>query len=275
MRIDGKLIAESIKEDLKERIEKLKEKGITPHLAVVLVGNDPSSVSYVNQKKKVGEEIGAVVSLYRLSQKVELLELVNLLNKDLSVHGIILQRPNPLHIPKEELDLLVVPKKDVDGFHPVSPFTPPIALAVLKILTSIFTIDKIKTKKILIIGRGETGGKPIADTLKKMRIQFQVAHSKTEHIENLTKNADIIISCVGRPHILRHSILNKKTILIGVGMHPEEDKLKGDYDVDEVKDLVSAYTPIPGGVGPVNVACLFSNLLDATRLQTEEVLVRN
>ena len=246
MKIDGKLIASEIKKTLKIQISDLKSKNVTSHLAVILAGSDPSSHTYVRQKQKVGEEIGAKVTIHHPSKLDKLVQLVQSLNTDPSVHGIIIQRPLPFDIPKHQLDQLVIPAKDVDGFHPDSPFTPPIALAVIEILKFIFKNQTInyqlstnnsflawlQAKKVLIIGRGETGGKPIADYLKKLKIPFTLAHSKTSPVEfkKLTLNADIIISAVGKSNIVRPSILSSKSILIGVGLHPEDDKLKPDYN---------------------------------------------
>src|SRR3989338_5697956 len=243
MKIDGKLIASEIKKTLKIQISDLKSKNVTSHLAVILAGSDPSSHTYVRQKQKVGEEIGAKVTIHHPSKLDKLVQLVQSLNTDPSVHGIIIQRPLPFDIPKHQLDQLVIPAKDVDGFHPDSPFTPPIALAILKILNHIYGsqyLNILISKSLLIIGRGETGGKPIADYLKKLKIPFTLAHSKTSPVEfkKLTLNADIIISAVGKSNIVRPSILSSKSILIGVGLHPEDDKLKPDYNQEEIADKV-------------------------------------
>lgn len=282
MRIDGKFIASQIKATLKEKITELNQKNVTPQLAVILIGNDPSSEVYVRQKLKVGEEIGVNVVLHRLTpskDKQPLIKLVQKLNNDKSVSGIIIQRPTPIDISKEELDLLVIPQKDVDGFHPDSPFNPPIASAVLKILEYVEKdlcnnpnsplkqnycepfLPWLKKQKILVIGRGETAGRPIAQTLIKMGVNIEIAHSKTENMEKLCITSNIIITCVGRPNIVRHNMVSNKTILIGVGLHQEDRKLKTDYSEQDIADQVAYYTPVPGGVGPVNVACLFDNLI--------------
>lgn len=286
MKIDGRLIASEIKLTLKEKIQSLGQRNIIPQLAVVLIGNDPASEVYVRQKLKVGEEIGVQVSLFSLQQSktgsdpvLELKSLIKKLNTDPLIHGIIIQRPVPINIPKEELDLMVLPQKDVDGFHPDSPFTPPIANAVLKILEYVEKdlcsnpksqlaqnycepfMPWLKKQKILVIGRGETAGRPIAQTLQKMGVNLEIAHSKTENMEKLCLASDILITCVGRPDIVRHNMVNSKTILIGVGLHQEEGKLKTDYYEEEVADRIAYFTPVPGGVGPVNVACLFENLI--------------
>ena len=292
MRIDGKHIALEIKSKLKVQVEDLKSKGIFPHLFVILIGDDPASVTYVGQKQKVADEIGvklSVIRKQRTKNKEQIINIVKKLNYDPLVHGIIIQRPLPLDIDKEELDKLVVPEKDVDGFHPNSPFTPPVASAVLKIIEWVQTNshpelvsgstkmlkriqhDKLtftnwlKKQKILVIGRGETAGKPIADTLKKMGIPFTLAHSKTTNINELCLTSNIIISCVGRPNVVRHNMISSKTVLIGVGLHSENGKLQTDYNQEEIAGIASYYTPVPGGVGPVNVACLFENLITACK----------
>ena len=286
MRIDGKHIAAEIKSKLKVQVEDLKSKGIFPHLFVILIGDDPASVTYVGQKQKVADEIGvklSVIRKQRTKNKEQIINIVKKLNYDPLVHGIIIQRPLPLDIDKEELDKLVVPEKDVDGFHPNSPFTPPVASAVLKIIEWVSKDccsnmesplkqnycqpfkSWLKEKKILVIGRGETAGKPIADTLKKMGIPFTLAHSKTTNINELCLTSNIIISCVGRPNVVRHNMISSKTVLIGVGLHSENGKLQTDYNQEEIAGIASYYTPVPGGVGPVNVACLFENLITACK----------
>lgn len=285
MRVDGKIIASEIKKELAKRVREIHSQNILPHLAVILVGDDPSSQAYIRQKKKVGEEIGIKISKIKdqRSKRVELISLVNKLNHDSSIHGVIIQRPLPVKIDKDELDKLVIPQKDVDGFHPKSPFTPPVALAVLRILKYVFLTTKkqyfiitnnyegefikwLKEKKILIIGRGETAGTPVANTFKKMNINFNVAHSQTKNIKELCLLSDIIISCVGKPNIVRRQMITDKTTLIGVGLHLENGKLQTDYNQEEVSQKALYYTPVPGGVGPVNVACLFENLVKAASI---------
>lgn len=275
MKIDGKVIAHDIKEELKKQVFRLRRKNIIPHLAVILVGNDPSSLIYIKQKKKLGEEIGVKISIYNLEctiNKKRLANLVNKLNKDKTTNGIIIQRPIPFQIEKEELDRLVTPGKDVDGFHPHSQYLPPVALAVAKILDWVKNDKKnsepllqwLKKQKILVIGRGETAGRPIAEFLRKNQLKFTAAHSQTDNIKQLCLSSDIIISAVGKPNIVRPDMVTAKTILIGVGLHPEEEKLQTDYNQEEIAGKVAFYTPVPGGVGPVNVACLFENLIKAS-----------
>lgn len=274
MLIDGRLIAEDIKKDLKKKVLLLRNKNIIPHLAVVLVGVDPGSLVYIKQKEKIGEELGVKISNIKfkiLDRKEEIIKKIKSLNNDKSVHGIIIQRPVPLNIGKEELDRLVSPEKDVDGFHPDTRFTPPIALAVLNILKYVSKSLKepnfknwLVKKKILVIGRGETAGLPIADYFKKTGIKITVAHSQTNNLKKLCSTADIIVSCIGKPEIVRQDMVTNRTIIIGVGLHTEDGKLQADYNQQQIASKVAFYTPVPGGVGPVNVACLMENLVLAS-----------
>lgn len=304
MQIPGKQIALSVREELEVKIKRLAGRQIHPHLAVVIVGNDAPSHMYVRQKKKTGEALGITVSVYALPEGTtqnHLMKLTDSLNNDASVHGIIIQRPVPLLIPNEIFDLLVKPQKDVDGFHPLSLFTPPIAMAVLRILAwvhqqeiqnSKFKVQNhnkkfknenaqrtthnpstllgaspqlffswLREKKIVIIGRGVTSGRPIARTLRNHDIFFTVAHSKTMNVEELCQRSDIIISCVGQGSVLRHHMIHTHTILIGVGLHEEDGKLAPDYNQEDIAAVAGYYTPVPGGVGPVNVACLLENVV--------------
>jgi len=270
MKIDGKEIASRMFGSLKPRIDKLKEHGIIPHLAIILIDKDPASVVYVNQKEIKGEKIGAKISVKRLSSDVsesKLLSAIEQLNNDNNVHGIIVQRPLPKNINSNAISLAIEPNKDVDGFHPNSKFQPPIALAVLKILKDISSLTRshLAKLKIVVIGKGETGGKPIIDMLRKMNIEPSIIDSKTKNPEALTKKADIIISAVGKSDVVRPEMIKKGLILIGVGLHRGDDgKLHGDYDEEKIKNIASFYTPTPGGVGPVNVAMLLKNLVLAT-----------
>lgn len=315
MLIDGRQIAQELKFSLKLKVSRLIKNGINPHLAILYVGNDPGSFSYVNAKRRFGAEIGVKVIIYPSQsdqifasnnsklQREEILTLIRNLNTDKSVHGIIVQRPLPIPIEKSELDLLVSPRKDVDGFHPQTQFNPPVALAVDKILKWVahdlctnpdsplkhtpcdHYLNWLKKQKILVIGRGETAGKPIAKYLLKKDAQVTIAHSKTENLTELCLMSDIIISCVGKSSrnkvknrsilrstessrnngsvIVRRSMINNKTILVGVGLHSEDGILRADYDPAEIKDTAAYYTPVPGGVGPVNVACLMENVISA------------
>lgn len=275
MRIDGKKIAEDITLDLKKRIAVLKKKQVTPHLVIVLVGTDPASIAYVNRKELKAEEIGARTTVINLDVKTkekELLTLVENLSRDQLVHGLIVQRPLPSYIKLPKINEAVDPKKDVDAFHPKTKFQMPLARAVMRILEEVHTDQKIKddfwkwlkTKNIVVIGKGETAGGPTIQLLKKMKIEPKIIDSKTHNPNELTKNADILISAVGKQHVVKPNMLKKDVILVSVGMHKGSDsKLHGDYEEDDIKSVASFYTPTPGGVGPVNVAMLLENVVQA------------
>lgn len=282
MKIDGREIANEILEDLKKRVGELAKKNITPCLAILIVGNDPASKAYVRQKELKGERIGAKITIKQFSNSISqsnLLTTIQQFNNDNNVHGIIVQQPFPSSIDQEKIVNAITPQKDVDGFHPNSKFEMPIALAVLKILEEIFfsltrshlarlkgetLISWLRSKKIVVIGKGETGGQPIIQTLRKMSIEPTVIDSKTKNPKALTKTADIIISAVGKSNIVKPNMIKKGVILISIGLHKGSDgKLHGDYEEEKIKNIVSFYTPTPGGVGPLNVAMLLENLVKA------------
>ncbi len=266
MKIDGKGIADKIFNDLEERVEELSKKNITPHLAIILVGNDPASVAYVNQKKLKAESIGAKTTLKHFSNSISqsnLLTTIQQFNNNNNAHGIIVQQPLPSHMDIKKITQAVDPKKDVDGFHLQSKFTPPIAVAVLEILKN----TSLKSKKIVIVGKGKTGGRLIIQAIQKMDIKPIVVDTKTKNPQSLTKNADIVISAVGNLGVIKPSAIKKGVFLISIGMHKGTDgKLHGDYDEEKIKNIASFYTPTPGGVGPVNVAMLLKNLVIASEI---------
>ena len=290
MRINGREIAAKIYKDLERRVGELQEKGISPTLAVMLVGKDPASRAYVLQKEKWGEKIGVTVAVDSYETPTtteELLERLHMLNRDTNIHGIIIQRPVPSHINGTVLTNETSPAKDVDGFHPESPFDPPVALAVLKILEDIYHklhkgyslqgvslqkriifSDWLHQQRIVVLGKGETAGKPIQKLLTKRGLSPTVIDSKTPSSQLITNNADIIISAVGKPNVIKSEMLKREAVLIGVGLHGEDSKLRGDYDEQEIKNTAAFYTPTPGGVGPVNVAMLLSNLVQAAEDQS-------
>jgi methylenetetrahydrofolate dehydrogenase (NADP+) / methenyltetrahydrofolate cyclohydrolase len=311
VRIDGREIAEKLFEELKSRVGALKKKNVIPHLVVILVGENPASVAYVTLKQQKGEAIGAKVTLIKYPTDITTEELtvkIKELNDDKSVHGILIQRPLPEQINIEKLELLTKPEKDIDGFHPDSPFTLPLPLAVVKILEEVYKMKNnvgvtsagdphrapgttkvseavgwgkerqdpekfqywLKSQNIVVLGKGPTGGGPIIKLLNKLGVNPEIIDSKTDNPEELMKNADIIISSVGRENVVKPENIKKGVILIGVGILRGEDrKLKGDYDIDKIKDIAGYYTPTPGGVGPVNVAMLLDNLLEAAENQSK------
>ncbi len=295
MKIDSTEIVDHIFEDLRHRVGELQKRNIMPHLVVIFVGNNPSSAAYIKQKEKKAEAIGAKVTVMRFGEDVtskELEEKISLLNADPFVHGILIQRPLPKHIDEDKLDHLTEPQKDIDGFHPDSPYTLPLPLAVEKILEYIYAkyhpepvsesptkgnnnhdkefITWLAEQNIVIIGKGSTGGKPIITYLRKLKLNPQIIDSKTTAPDEILKHADVVISAVGKPGALKAAMLKRDVILIGVGMsQTEEKKLQGDYVEAEIADIASFYTPTPKGVGPVNVAMLMDTLVTATEKQTE------
>lgn len=276
MKIDGKSIADGIFEDLKKKVERLKKKGVTPHLVIVLVGDDPASAAYVRQKELKTDEVGAAHTTFHLpvtTSMDKLLKLVKKLNNDPKIHGVIVQRPLPSQIDPNAISLATNSEKDIDSFHPDSPFPMPLAAAVLMILAEVFcriepkeknVEEWLKSKTITVIGKGQTGGGPTIEMFKKMGIEPQVIDSKTKDTKSKMINADIIISTVGKSNIVKADTIKKGVVLISVGLHKGEDgKLHGDYDEEEIKDIASFYTPTPKGVGPVNVAMLVQNFITA------------
>ncbi|HEV2339300.1 MAG TPA: bifunctional 5,10-methylenetetrahydrofolate dehydrogenase/5,10-methenyltetrahydrofolate cyclohydrolase [Patescibacteria group bacterium] len=279
MIIDGRTIANSILENLSQRIRKLqKNYGIEPHLVVIRVGEDPAITSYIAQKEKMAKKIGAIVSVYNFPSNVtedELKACLDFLQTKTNIHGTILQLPLPPHLDGKKLLLEIRAEKDVDGFRPNSQFPVPIAQAVIKCLkipyvkvaekTEQIFDEWLKSKTVIVIGKGKTGGQPVIDALQKKGIHPMIIDTRTEHPEVILKQADIIISAVGKEHVITKNILKKDVILIGIGIHmTDEGKFAGDYNETEIKDIASWYTPVPGGVGPVNVACLMENLVIAT-----------
>jgi len=284
MKVDGKKIAEQIFEDLKQKIILLKKRHIIPHLAIILVGNNPASVSYVNQKKIKSEYIGAKTTDYNFkdqTNQIEIEELVKKLNKDPKTHGIIIQRPLPAYINEQFAKDIVTPEKDIDGFLSHSKFVEPIAEAVLEILKTIhadiqlkesqeqgkacFPFNEwLKLKNIVVVGKGPTGGKPVINLFRKLGVEPLIVDSKTPNPGKIVKAAEILISTVGR-QVIRTNEVKKGAIVIGIGMHKkrEDGKLYPDYDQEEIAKIASYYTPVPGGVGPINVAMLLKNLINS------------
>ncbi len=294
MKIDGRQIAEKVFQDLKSRVGELKKNDINPHLAVILVGDDPASAVYVLQKQLRGKEIEVNVEVVRFPSSVSsqtLIDKILELNLNSQVHGIIVQRPLPDHIDPDVIENEIADRKDVDGFKAGSPYHVPLVLAVVKILQEVFKetnetegpqqgptplvssgssdsfapfILWLKSKKIALLGKGSTAGQPIIDYLKEIGVSFEFIDSSTENPKEITQKADIIISSVGKEKLITPDMIKMGVILIGVGINRNaEGQLHGDYDEEAIKDIASSYTPTPKGVGPINVAMLLENLLAA------------
>ncbi len=284
MRLDGRALADELLDAVSTQVGALAAEHIVPTLAVILVGDDPGSLSYITQKRKAAERVGARLVLEQLPAQasVELIgSTIGHYNNDGAVHGLIIQRPLP-DGRSEAQDVLssVAPQKDVDGFITHSPFQVPVAKAVLTILERIHGNLKqaglvlpdfvrwLSAQSVAVVGRGETAGKPIATLLTQLDVTPFIIHSRTQNPETILKEANIIISCVGKEAVITKAMIERGVILISVGIHRGKDgTLAGDYDEQDVADIASFYTPTPGGVGPVNVACLMQNLINACILQ--------
>lgn len=268
--IDGKLISTQIKDELKEEVAQLKEKGITPCLAVIQVGNDPASSVYVNNKKKACAYIGIESLSYELEEAISqegLLELIKELNQNKKVNGILVQLPLPKHIDENVVIQAIAPEKDVDGFHPESVgnmcigtkgFLPCTPAGVIQLLKR--SGIEIEGKECVIVGRSNIVGKPMAMLLLRENGTVTITHSRTKNLKEVTKRADILVVALGKPKFITKEYVKDGAVVIDVGIHRDENhKLCGDVDFDDVIGKVSAITPVPGGVGPMTIAMLMEN----------------
>ena len=277
-RIDGKAISDQIKEEAALEAQKLQRQGITPCLAVVLVGNDPASMVYVKNKKKACEKVGILSRSYELPEDTEekdLLALVEQLNMDNSVHGVLVQLPLPPQIDEEKVILAVDPKKDVDCFHPLNVgllhtgqkgFLPCTPAGVLELIER--SGHTIEGKRCVVIGRSHNVGKPTAMLLLQKNGTVTICHSKTKDLKGICKEADILVSAVGKLHTVTKDMVKEGAVVIDVGMNRNENgKLCGDVDFDDVCEVAGAVSPVPGGVGLMTVAMLMKNCITAAKLQ--------
>ncbi len=272
--IDGKLISQQIKDELKEKVAKLKEEGKNIALAVIQVGNDPASSVYVNNKKKGCAYIGIESLSYELEESVseeELLDLIDKLNKDDKVNGILVQLPLPKHIDEDKIIKAISPKKDVDGFHPESVGAMCIGQPGFLSCTPAGIIQLLKRsnieiagKECVIVGRSNIVGKPMSLLLLREDGTVTVTHSRTKDLKEVTKRADILVVAIGKPKFITSEYVKDGAVVIDVGIHRNENnKLCGDVDFDDVVDKVSAITPVPGGVGPMTIAMLMNNCVES------------
>ncbi len=267
MIIDGRKIAQEILDNLKPQVENLKNRGVIPTMAVVLLGDNENSIAYIRQKELKANEVGAqvLVSKFDLSaDRATIEKLVKQLNQDSKIHGVILQRPAPHHIQVDELEELINPVKEIDGFGSKTMYPVPVAEAVYRMITSVLSDDKLRASKVAVLGKGETAGKPIIEYLTHKQIYVDVIDSKTPNRQDILKNADVVVSAVGKQNALNAREIKKGSIVIGVGLSTnDEGKLRGDFNDEEIGQVAKAYSPTPGGVGPVNVAILMENLVKA------------
>ena len=274
--IDGKLISMQIKDELREEVAQLKEKGVVPCLAVIQVGKDPASSVYVNNKKKACAYIGIESLSYELEETISqeaLLELIADLNQNEKVNGILVQLPLPKHIDENAVIETIAPAKDVDGFHPETVgnmcigtrgFLPCTPAGVIQLLKR-SNID-IEGKECVIVGRSNIVGKPMAMLLLRENGTVTIAHSRTKDLKEVTKRAEILVVAIGKPKFITKEYVKEGAVVIDVGIHRNENnKLCGDVDFDDVVDKVSAITPVPGGVGPMTIAMLMNNCVETAR----------
>ena len=276
--IDGKSLAKKIRLELKDEVEKLKEKGINPKLAVIMVGDDPGSQVYVRNKSKACEKVGIDFEEYlyddSLTEK-DLLEIIEKLNKDDSIHGILLQSPVPKHININKAFRTISPNKDVDGFNPVNvgnlaigedAFISCTPYGIVKMLEE-YNIET-EGKKAVILGRSNIVGKPMIQCMLKKNSTVTVCHSKTQNIEDITKDADILIAAIGKPKFVKKDMVKKGATVIDVGINRLDDgTICGDVDFEEVEKIAGHITPVPGGVGPMTIAMLLNNVVKAAKTE--------
>ncbi|MGH2318115.1 bifunctional methylenetetrahydrofolate dehydrogenase/methenyltetrahydrofolate cyclohydrolase FolD [Planococcus sp. SE5232] len=272
--IDGKAVSQKIKVQVKERVEKLAQQGIIPGLAVVLVGENSASLTYVKNKKKTCEALGMRSDLHQFPDTLteqELLSKIDDLNRDPEIHGILVQLPLPQQIDEFKVISAISPEKDVDGFHPISvgnmmigkeAFLPCTPHGIMELLSH-YGIDPAG-KHAVVIGRSNIVGKPIGQLLLQKDATVTYCHSKTKDLAQFTAQADILIAAIGRAKFIDHSFIKPGAVIIDVGMNRDENgKLCGDVDFEDVQEAASFVTPVPGGVGPMTIAMLMGNTLES------------
>jgi len=261
MILSGKPVAQAIEQEIIDLIEKLQEKSIKPAMAVVLVGNDPASLLYTRKKHEKAESLGIGFKLYHFPadfREDDLVTLINDLNKNKNIHGIIVQSPLPDNINPEKVLAAIDIKKDIDGLN--NGFTPPAAGAILELL-DFYNID-LTNKKIVLVGRGKLVGAPLEKLFLAKNIKAMVCDSKTADLSSKTKEADVIISAVGKPGLITTEMVSEKSIIIDAGTAEMGGQTAGDVD-SKVYEKVAAYSPVPGGIGPITVIKLMKNLIEA------------
>lgn len=281
MIIDGKTISQNIKTYIKEEVDSLKQhQKRVPQLAVILVGNNPASLTYIKNKEKACAYVGfdsLKINLDEHTSEQELLDYVERLNHDDKVDGILVQLPLPSHIDENKIINAINPLKDVDGFHPVNisnlflgnktllPCTP---YGMMVILQSIGY--DLEGKEVVVVGRSNIVGKPVALLALQKHATVTIAHSRTRNLKELTKRADVLIAAIGQPKFFDESYIKEGAIVLDVGMNRDENnKLCGDVDFESCQDKALAITPVPGGVGPMTIAMLLTNTLEAYKQRNE------
>ena len=279
--IDGKKISTEIKDELKVTVEELKKQGVETCLAVIQVGDDPASSIYVRNKKRACAYVGIESLSYELPEETteeELVKLVKELNENDKVHGILVQLPLPKHINADTIIRTISPDKDVDGFHPESVgrlcigepgFVSCTPAGIIQLLKR--SGIEIEGQECVVVGRSNIVGKPMSILLLRENGTVTITHSRTKDLKEVTGRADILVVAIGKPKFITADYVKEGAVVIDVGMHRnEENKLCGDVDFDDIKDKVSAITPVPGGVGPMTIAMLMYNCVEAAKGQEVE-----
>ena len=279
--IDGKKISTEIKDELKVTVEELKKQGVETCLAVIQVGDDPASSIYVRTKKRACAYVGIESLSYELPEETtedQLVKLVKELNENDNVHGILVQLPLPKHINADTIIRTISPDKDVDGFHPESVgrlcigepgFVSCTPAGIIQLLKR--SGIEIEGKECVVVGRSNIVGKPMSILLLRENGTVTITHSRTKDLKEVTGRADILVVAIGKPKFITADYVKEGAVVIDVGMHRnEENKLCGDVDFDDIKDKVSAITPVPGGVGPMTIAMLMYNCVEAAKGQEVE-----
>lgn len=273
--IDGKALSKKIRGQVKEEVEMLNKKGIKPKLAVIMVGEDPASKVYVRNKSKACNEAGIEYEEFILNENIEMDELLSLienLNNRKDIHGILLQSPIPKHLDIDKAFETIDYRKDVDGFHPINigklalnkqTFISCTPHGVMKMLEE-YEIE-LKGANVVILGRSNIVGKPLAQCLLNKDATVTICHSKTKNIEEITRNADILISAIGKPKFVTANMVKEGAVVIDVGINRLETGIVGDVDFEEVSKKASYITPVPGGVGPMTIAMLLNNVVIAAK----------
>ena len=281
--IDGKELAKKTRQNLKIECDELKNKGINPKLAVIMVGDNPASKVYVRNKSKACQEVGVEYEEYLLDSNItqkNLIDLIKKLNNDKNINGILLQSPIPKHLDINEAFRTIDYNKDVDGFHPMNvgkltlgqdTFVSCTPYGVMRMFEE-YNID-LCGKNVVILGRSNIVGKPLTQCCLNKSATITVCHSKTQNTKKITKEADIVISAIGKAKFITEDMIKEGAIVIDVGINRDENgKIVGDVDFENVKQKASYITPVPGGVGPMTVAMLINNVIKAAKNQNEKIL---
>lgn len=260
--IDGKTISEEIILDIKRKVEKLE---IKPGLAIILVGNNPASVIYVNLKEKRCKEIGFYSIVKRFDENMEenkLIEEIETLNLDEKIHGIIVQLPLPNHLNTKKVINKILPSKDVDGLTSNTPFIPATPRAIMKLIET--TEINLKGKHVVLVGYSQIVGKPLSHLLQEKHATITICDKYTVNLKNYTKQADVLIAAVGKPNLITKDMVKQGAMVIDVGINKIDGKVAGDVE-DSVKEVADYISPVPGGVGPMTVAMLLKNTLETIK----------